>query len=134
MNLEKKDDRKIPPFLRSEENSQEVFYLPEILDVHNYIGFGVTKNGQRSSFLKLIKKNGEIDVLFYNRIISPINYDGGGKIKIHIPGATYNLIGTNVTPLVDYLANNQIVWIKEAITGDRMNLKKGEPLIISINY
>ena len=134
MNNSETGNRIIPPFLQSEDLDADSFVLPGILESEDFVGFGITKNKERANFLKLLYKNGEQEIIFYNRIGSPISYDGGAKIKIPLSRVTVQIIGTNVASLLDYLGNQQLIWIKEAEPGDRMATKKGEPLVSSIKY
>jgi hypothetical protein len=79
--------------------------------------YGVTKtqagNAEIAISLKINLKDGQQLVIQYHELISPMRYDGVSTIKLSTSHLSVEIKGKNLSPLLDYLAEHRLMWIKE---------------------
>lgn len=132
----KKEDRTIPQLVVSKPEGQEFQTTSHLLDVDNYNCFGVSGKDNRLLSLKVLFSNGGIVLIQYGRMSSPITYDSNKKmIAIEATTMRLEITGSNLVPLLDYIGEQRLAWIKSAgIDGetDVFMMENGEPEIRSI--
>jgi hypothetical protein len=129
-----KEDRAIPALVAGRPDDHE-FHVPSSLDVENYNCFGVTGKDNRPICLKVLFSNGGVVLIHYGRISSPIRFDGKNKIVVEAPNLRLEITGANLIPLMDYLGEQRLAWIRSSQIGgetDAFMTGKGEPEIASI--
>lgn len=131
-----KEDRAIPALVAARPGDHE-FHVPSSLDVDNYTCFGVTGKGSQPLCLKVILGSGKAALVHYGRMSSPINLDGPGRIIVGLANGRLEIQGSNMTPLLDYLGEQRLAWIK-CVDGegetDSIMMGKGEPCIKEIKF
>lgn len=129
-----KEDRAIPALVAAKPGDHE-FHVPSSLEVDNYTCFGVTGKDNRPLCLKVLFSNGGEVLIHYGRISSPITFDGKNKIAVDAPNLRLEITGSNLSPLMDYLGEQRLAWVKSVQIGgetDAFMARKGEPEIASI--
>ncbi len=134
----KKEDRTIPELVISDLNDQEFHAPSNILDVDNYTCFGVTGKDKRILSLKVFFSNGGMALISYGRMSSIVTYDAIKKmIAIETPSLRLEISGTNLVPLMDYIGEQRLAWVKSSgieSETDAFMVVKGEPTIKSIRF
>lgn len=63
--------------------------------------------------LKFVTQSGEQKAIHYHDIISPIEYDGEGEIKLHTSRLSIAIKGRNLDELFDYIIQHRVKWVTE---------------------
>lgn len=117
-----------------EQILQEKRGVPEFIDSRvriskdfTFYGVTQTKSGHAeiSIALKMKMKDGSQLIIQYHELLSPMRYNGADKIELTTTGLTIVITGKNLEPIIDYLAEHRLVWIKEA-DSDFMQVEEGE--------
>jgi len=99
--------------------------------------FGVTNSRsgipENSIALKLISASGEQKALHYHDILSPLDYDGIGKISIATLKLKVVIEGENLEELFDYILEHRVKWISEAQSSFE-EVEDGKPIITTIEF
>jgi len=97
--------------------------------------YGVTKstNGTPdiSIAFKITKASGEQIIIQYHELISPMLFDGATTITLNTLSLKIIIKGKHLEPLIDYLAEHRLMWIKEP-DSDFMQVKEGEVVVGAI--
>lgn len=131
----KKEDRTIPELDIAHFGEAEFQTPSSALETDNYNCFGITPRDVRPSSLKVFFNNGGVVLVQYGRMVSPITFDGKDKIAIETPTLRLEITGSNLVPLIDYIGEQRLAWIKSIEIGSETDLfmvGKGEPEIRSI--
>ena len=112
---EKVGKKEIPKLL---ERKKQQYSKPSVIrPSENFTFYGVTKtktgDAEVSIALKIIMEDGSQLVIQYHEINSPMRYNGADTIELYTPTLSIKIIGNNLDILIDYLAEQRLVWIKE---------------------
>lgn len=135
MEYRKKVGKKEIPTL-IEETKKSRFIKPTVIRLSDNLKFyGITKSRsgdpETSLALKIFKASGKQLIIQYHEIISPMTYDGASLIEFSTPYISVEIKGKNLEPILDYLAEHRIVWIKEP-DSDWVDEKEKEVIIQNI--
>lgn len=129
--------RDLPPFLNSSGQDEPIHrkgQLPPVVDTENLGTFGITKGNERALCLKVEFRNGLIGMFPYSRMGTPLFFDGEKNITLPTGTGTLQIIGENVSQLLDFLAYQKLAWIREALREDTMLAEGGDIIIETIIY
>lgn len=106
-------DRILPPFKKAanENASKEAEDQPANAD--DYLFFGLAHNQANPVGFQITFAAGNVAAIYYHDIISPLEYDGSGIIKISTPSIDIKITGKNLGVLFDFLFESRVAWIKE---------------------
>ena len=131
----KKEDRTIPQLDIAHFGEAEFQTPSSALETDNYNCFGITAKDARPLSLKVFFSNGGMVLIQYGRMASPITFDGKDKIAIETSTLRLEITGSNLEPLIDYIGEQRLAWIKSTDIGgetDTFMIGNGEPEIRSI--
>ncbi len=112
------DRNDIKELLANRAYSSAAFNNEKIRRSRDFEFFGVTQSRtgtpETAKAIKIILSSGEQLVIKYHEVGCPITYDGTGKIEFTIAGTSKITIhGNNLEAILDYLAEERLMWIKE---------------------
>lgn len=99
--------------------------------------FGITSERagipENAIALKLIAASGEQKAVHYHDIISPLDYDGIGKIILSTLGLKITIEGSDLEELFDYIIEHRVKWITEPQSSFE-EVEEGKPKISGISF
>jgi len=124
---DKKNVKTIGRLVRPDSNSKKNFsnqFAPnkepegKIRNSKDYQFYGITKtkagDAALSLALKLILEDGEQIIIQYHELQSPIIFKpSDSKIIFSTPTLSATIEGKNLEPILDYISEHRLVWIKE---------------------
>lgn len=86
----------------------------------NFYGITQSRTGsaERSITVKFIRSNGEQLVIPYHDLNSPYRFDGKNTLELSTSTLHIIIEGKGLEKILDYLAENRLMWIKEPLTSE----------------
>lgn len=96
--------------------------------------FGVTQSRtgtpDMSQSIKLILSTNEQLLIPYHQISTPIRYDGSGEIELSVDGQHFKISGIGLETIIDYIAEQRLMWIKEPMFSEDSFMDDEELVVI----
>jgi len=103
-------------------------------DFHFYgITQSRTGSAERSIAVKFIRSNGEQLVIPYHDLNSPYRFDGKNTIELSTSTLHITIEGKGLEKILDYLAENRLMWIKEPLTSEDSFFSGDDEDKVSVN-
>lgn len=93
--------------------------------------FGLAAEGKRPNGIRLFFSNGEVALIYYHDLMSPLRFNGSDTITLRTPFLVITIKGKNLDRIMDGLLEQNLVWIKE-LSGSMSQIPDNEPDITGI--
>ena len=107
--------RSIPNFIPSDASvSSSTDNKKKIIPSEDFDYYGITPEGTKASGLKVYLENGDVVVIQYRHIASPIYFNGYKVVVQYSSGKSIEIWGDNLEPILDYISENRLIWIRQS--------------------